>query len=433
MSRPRKSIPSYLPHVHGKARAVWTDATGTRRFRMLPGPFNSPESRAAFGRLVAELEARPAGVVADPEGITVNELLLAYVEHADRHYRDPDGNPTGEFHHVRTVCRHVRELYGHSLAAGFGPLAIKAVRQKFVAAGWCRKTVNQQVERLRRAFKWAASEELIPFEVYHRLTAVTGLQKGRTPARESEPVGPVDDAVVDATLPHLNRHVRGLVEFQRLTGCRPGEVCRVRRCDIDTGGPVWLYRPPRHKGSWRGKGRTIAIGPKAQQLLKQFFTPEINDYLFSPARAIEEVRAERSDNRKTPRYPSHMRRNELKRKPSPQRTPADRYNRTSYFNAIARACDRAFPPPGDLARGEGEPATKWWSRLTPEQRVEVKAWRKVHRWSANELRHSYATRVRKQFSLEHAGAALGHARMSVTETYAQRDEQLALVVAQTIG
>ena len=50
-------------------------------------------------------------------------------------------------------------------------------------------------------------------------------------AREKEPVGPVDDAVVDATIPFLNRHVRGLVEFQRLTGCRPGEAGRARsRC-----------------------------------------------------------------------------------------------------------------------------------------------------------------------------------------------------------
>jgi DNA polymerase V len=28
----------------------------------------------------------------------------------------------------------------------------------------------------------------------------------------------------------LTRHVRGLVEFQRLTGCRPGEACALRRC-----------------------------------------------------------------------------------------------------------------------------------------------------------------------------------------------------------
>jgi integrase len=58
---------------------------------------------------------------------------------------------------------------------------------------------------------------------------------------------------------------------QRFTGCRPGEACAIRRCDIDTGGTVWLYKLSHHKTSHRGKSRVIAIGPKAQELLKQFF------------------------------------------------------------------------------------------------------------------------------------------------------------------
>ena len=37
------------------------------------------------------------------------------------------------------------------------------------------------------------------------------------------------------------------------------------------------------------------------------------------------------------------------------------------------------------------------------------------------------------FGLEHAGAALGHAKMSATEIYAERDAGLALEVAAKIG
>ena len=44
---------------------------------------------------------------------------------------------------------------GGTRAANFGPLAMKAVRQKFVNAGWSRKTINQRVGRVRRVFKWA--------------------------------------------------------------------------------------------------------------------------------------------------------------------------------------------------------------------------------------------------------------------------------------
>ena len=165
----------------------------------------------------------------DPAGISVNEVLLAYLSHAEGHYRGPDGESTGEVERVKAALRYARELYGTTAVAEFGPIALRAVRQKYIELGWCRKSVNQQTDRVRRAFKWAAEEELIPFEAYHRLTAVSGLRRGRTEAHEREPIGPVEDSVVDATLPQLNRHVRGLVEFQRLTGCRPGEACRLRR------------------------------------------------------------------------------------------------------------------------------------------------------------------------------------------------------------
>ena len=181
------------------------------------------------------------------------ELLDAYREHAERHYRDPDGKPTSEIREVKLVVKALREAYGELPAAEFSPLKLKAVRQGWIAAGLSRAECNRRANIVRRMFKWAAAEELIPAAVYHALVVVAGLKRGRTPARETEPIGPVDDAVVDATLPHLNRHVAGLVEFQRRTGCRPGEACSLRRRDIDTGGTVWLYRPFRHKLAYRGK------------------------------------------------------------------------------------------------------------------------------------------------------------------------------------
>jgi integrase len=435
MPRPRKSIPSYLRHPQsGRARAVWTDRIGTRQFRMLPGAFDSPESRAAFAALLLELEAVPHQAPAtDPTGLTMAGVLLAYLDHAERHYRTPDDQPTSELRECKLVIRTLRELYADKPAGGFGPLNLKAVRQVWVAAGLARSEVNRRTNLARRMFKWAAAEELVPFAVYQSLTAVAGLQKGRTAARETEPVRPVDDTTVNATLPFLTSHVRGLVEFQRLTGCRPGEACLVRRADIDTGGAVWQYRPARHKNAHRGKDRVIVIGPKAQAFLREFFTQEPGDYLFSPRRAVEEFRAERSARRMTPRFASHVERNAGKRVASPRRRPAERYTATSYQHAIDRACDRAFPPPGDLAQREGETRAQWWGRLTPAQRAEVKAWRKAHRWHPNQLRHSFATRVRKEHGLEAAQVLLGHSRADVTQVYAERNQELAATVAAKIG
>ncbi len=418
MSRLRNSIPSYLVHSQsGRARAVWTDPAGTRRFKLLLELDAAPHHRPA----------------ADPDGFTVAEVLLAYLDHAERHYRTPDGKPTSEIYEVRVVIRALRELYADTPVGAFGPLCVKAARQRWVNEGRSRTECNRRIAITKRIFKWAVAEELVPPAVYQAVAAVSGLQKGRTVAREMPPVGPVEDAVVDATLPFLNRHVKGLVEFQRLTGCRPGEACAVRMCDIDATGPVWLYRPPHHKNAHRGQSRTIAVGPKAQEVLREFLTADPTDYLFCPTRAVEEILAVRSEARKTPRFPSHMRRNAAKRVKHPKRKPAEKYNTQTYGLAVDRACDRAFPPPGELARRPDESSTAWWERLTDKQQDEVRVWRKAHRWHPNQLRHAFATRVRKAHGLEAAQVLLGHTRADLTQVYAERNEGLAATIAASVG
>ncbi|MDY3563007.1 hypothetical protein R5W23_004490 [Gemmata sp. JC673] len=60
MSAKRKPTPSYLLHKQsGRARAVWTDATGIRQQKLLPGLYDSPESRTAFAQLQLEIAAHP--------------------------------------------------------------------------------------------------------------------------------------------------------------------------------------------------------------------------------------------------------------------------------------------------------------------------------------------------------------------------------------
>ena len=92
-------------------------------------PQFAQEERAAFGRLVLELETSPLQKV-DAEGDTVADVLLAYRLHADKHYRGLDGKPTSEIHQVSIVIRAIRGLYGDDPAASFGPLALKAARQQ---------------------------------------------------------------------------------------------------------------------------------------------------------------------------------------------------------------------------------------------------------------------------------------------------------------
>ena len=118
----------------------------------------------------------------------------------------------------------LRRSIGTELAKDIGPKRLKLIRKDMLAKDWGRKYINDQVGRIVRLFRWAASDELIPASVSDALKTVEGLRKGRTKATESKPVRPVDDPLVEATLPHLPAVVADMVRFQRLTGCRPGKL-----------------------------------------------------------------------------------------------------------------------------------------------------------------------------------------------------------------
>jgi len=128
-----------------------------------------------------------------------------------------------------------------------------------------------------------------------------------------------------------------------------------------------------------------------------------------------------------------MKRNASNRVAKPKRAPKERYNRMAYGTAVDRACDKAFPPVEPLAQHPGESVSKWWARLTPEQRAEVKAWRKAHRWAPNRLRHTYATKVRRDYDLEATQVLLGHSKANMTQIYAEKNEALAATIAAKIG
>ena len=81
---------------------------------------------------------------------------------------------------------------------------------------------------------------------------------------------PVDPAHVVAVLSCLSRHIRVMVQLQRLTGMRPGEVCGFSFAEVDRGAELWVYRPSQHKTAHRGKPRAIPLGPKARTLLQAF-------------------------------------------------------------------------------------------------------------------------------------------------------------------
>jgi integrase len=438
MSR-RPRVPSYRRHSSGQARVTIHGKDH------LLGPYGSAESQEAYRRLVAEWLAghAPPGPTEQARPGAVNEVILKYWKFA-RGYYGFDGR-RGDEACLRDALRLLRSLYGRSPAREFGPRALKACRLRMIARGWSRAYVNAQVDRIRRLFRWAASEELLPAGVWEALRPVAGLRAGKSDARETPQVRPVAAEDIDATLPHLPPAVRAMVSFQRLTGCRPDEVCRVRPRDLDWSNPAcWVYRPGsdrgrhgQHKTAHHGHDHVVLVGPRAQEVLRPYLQREGGAYCFSPAEGESARGVVRRQDRRTPLYPSHLRRLAARRTPRRQRAPGDRYDTHGYRRAIERACDRAFPLPGRLAPrlqedGKKESRRAWWARLTAQEREEVRAWRRAHRWRPNRLRHSRATELRR-YGLDVAKTILGHARVETTELYAEKELAAAMALIGRIG
>ena len=153
-----------------------------------------------------------------------------------------------------------------------------------------RKYVNSVMVRIRKMFQWAVTEEMIDAAKAWRLQSVTLLEYGDPHAKESEDRQPAKQEVVQATLGALTRECAALIEVLSLTGCRPSEVCRMTMDQIyDRDKKVWRYVPRRHKNSWRGKIRHVAIGPRCQKIIEkqvEEFGLADTDAIFSPRRSV---------------------------------------------------------------------------------------------------------------------------------------------------
>ncbi len=118
------------------------------------------------------------------EAFTVSEIGVRYHDHCLTYYRKPDGKVTSSVAGVEMALRALFP-FANAPANTFGPKSLKAVRDGFVAEGRPRVTCNRVVNAIRRMFKWAASEELVPSSAWHSLQSVAALQTGANASPES--------------------------------------------------------------------------------------------------------------------------------------------------------------------------------------------------------------------------------------------------------
>lgn len=400
-------IPSYRFHkASGQAVVVLSG----KSFYL--GPWNSPESRAEYERIVAEglangrrLSTATDGVDAvssasTPAALTVVELIAAFWDHAKQHYRHADGRQTREVDNLRDALRPVKQLYGHTAAQDFGPLGLRAVQQEMIKASLSRTVINDRIKRIRRVFRWAASVEMIPATVVQALETVPPLKRGRTEAKESPGVKPVKWEHVEATLPHLPRAVAAMVLVMRYSNCRAEDAVIMRGCDLTMKGDVWEFRPSTHKNEWREEissvhKRIVYLGPRCQEIIRPFLQADLQAYLFSARESRAAYQAQRALTRKTKRTPSELRR---KRKAIPKRSAGDRYTVNTFQQAIRRTCHTMGVPV----------------------------------WTVLQVRHTRATEVRAQYGLEGAAASLGD-KVEAAQIYAEKNHQLARKIAGETG
>ncbi len=239
-------------------------------------------------------------------------------------------------------------------------------------------------------------EELVSHRVLEQFDAVQSLAAGRTAAKETEPVGPVDESRILAVKPFVTRPIWGIIFFCWKTGARPGEAMALRWIDIDRSQDVWLYRPKHHKTAHKGIERTILIGPEVQSVLTDL--RHDGEYIFSPTVGLKESET----------Y-------------SALRKIGPRYTNASLISAIRKACERAFDCPKELKITSLKPKHGESAKAFAERKKRAAEWRDRNVWSPNQLRHTFATTSRSAGNLDVVQMALGHTTRTMTEHYAKPD------------
>lgn len=363
-----KRFPRYPanPHTSGQARIV---ICGKHYYL---GEFDSDQSWRKYNRLREEWQqTQKSQTIFNPSdsALSVSDLVKRYTAHLNSYYTDEAGNQSTEVRNWPFSIKPFLELCGDLLGAEITAKHLKQFQTSLLTRA-CRKTINQYTSRIKRMFKWCASEELIPIAVYQKVATVEGLRRGRSQVKDYPEVKPVEVDLVMKTLPFLWETVQAMVLTGLYTGMRPGEICRLHRDEFDTFGieidgiRVWLYHPQKHKTAYRGHAKTICIGPKAQEVLEPYLEKS-EGFLFVGQKG----------------------------------RPTQHFQPNTLYQGICKACAKANLP----------------------------------KWTPNQLRHTAAYNATHAFDLDAARALLGHKDAQITERYSGRDLLKAAQVAAKLG
>jgi len=370
------------------------------------GQHGTPEALQAYNRFCAELTSNPETFLMPREPkakTTLDEVAAAYLDYAENRFFDTQYT---HYEHYRVALGFAINLYGHLPVDELSPLKLKTIRDTMLREAqkgnpkkqrFSRNVINQYINRIRTVISWGVEHELVSVGTLHALRTVKALPKGTPGTRETKRRQAVPDDVVERTLLFLPPVVAVIVQIQRMTGCRPSEILKMRVGDIERNreSGLWHYVLEKHKTERHtGQEKIIPLGVPIQELLAPYLTDKSAEQaVFSPAQAMAERRAEKRGNRKTKITPSQAER-DRQRAASPPKY-CDFYDDNSYRKAIEYAIAKA-------------------NRQLPESE-------QIPHWTPYQIRHTAGTVTSRTEGREKAQALLGHSTIETTSIYDHSD------------
>ena len=420
--------PRVVKH-HGRLEYAswWFDDRKVRRWKFFGAGLTPRQALSKYRDWMLEWtkSSRLQNPAATAATYTCRELAVDYLIYAKSRFVK-NGRPTSHVDDILCAMRAINDTFGTRPASSISAPELAKLRDAMITGSrqdaadntieYSRaiRTVNGRLSSIKAAYRWAREQGNVTAEVVLDLLSVRGLTRRDVDAKNakaSEPIRPVDEHFVCLTKDQLPQVVRDMIDLQWFAGMRPGEVCVMRPMDIERGGEIWLYRPVGHKTVHLERDRIVALGKRCQRIIDPYLTRSPAAFCFSPREAMAERLAAKRAARRTPLYPSHMDRGQG----DPLAGIGEYYTTETYRRAIHRAIEKA-----DKLAHKNQPEIAADVALVPV-------------WSPNQLRHSWATRIRQEFGIEATAAGLGHAEVSVTELYAERDLKLAMRVARRVG
>ena len=300
----RRSFPALTRHASGQAKL----RIGGRDYYF--GVFGSPEAEARYlrvkahyliaGELPTDLAKpkrertgtntrRPGPPsVPSPAVFTVSDLCRRFLHHAEREYVRADGKPNAEYHCYRSALRVLDRVHGSTPVDAFGPKALREVREVMVSTvaedgrRWTRTFINKSVGRIRHAFKWGVSHELVRPETLVALSTVTGLKAGKCDAPDNPKRTALNPDRIERVRAILPATYRDLVDLMLATAARPGELTALRTRMIDRGGDVWVAEIVAHKTRHHGYRRFLIFDAAARAVLAKYLRDDAPDARLFP-------------------------------------------------------------------------------------------------------------------------------------------------------